>query len=371
MIKCFASTNSFWIDPQGHIRPCARFKGKFNHITEFQTFSEITKSEKHRAIADELNRGIWPDGCIRCKTDEERGVRSKRSFYDRIGLTLPDDFMIDISMGNFCNLKCRMCGPNNSTLWNGDYKYLVDHEIIEPVDIDFSAYQLSDRDIEKLISHIESVKGDIFIELKGGEPLIMPQTKKMVDHIMSLQNADRVTLLLVTNGTVVPSWLESFSSKIKKLILVVSVDGLYDVYDYIRGTEKFSYKDCFENIRKFSEIKNIDLKFNVVVQNLNIHQMLDIHQELLKFSDSINYLVLQFPEYLAVNVMPQLSRKAIYQDFINNSDKFGSYEGLMKNIHEILTVDPDPLLLEKFFAVSTALDDRRDQDLFSILPHFK
>ena len=371
MIKCFASTNSFWIDPQGHIRPCARFKGKFNHITEFQTFSEITNSQQHREIKESLDNDIWPQGCIRCKTDEENGVRSKRSFYDRIGLKAPDDFMIDISMGNFCNLKCRMCGPNNSTLWNNDYKFLVDHEIIQPVDIDLSAYQLSDRDIEKLINHLQSVKGNIFIELKGGEPLIMPQTKKMVDHIMSLENADKITLLIVTNGTVVPDWIENISIKIKKLLLVVSVDGLNEVYDYIRGTEKFSYQECYENIEKFSKIPNIDLKFNVVVQNLNIHQILDIHQKLIAIGDSINYLVLQFPEYLAVNVMPKESREQIYQNFVEKSDQFGSYTDLMKNIHNMLKIDPNESTLKRFYEVSRSLDYRRGQDLFSVLPHFQ
>jgi len=371
MIKCFAATNSFWIDPQGHIRPCARFGEKFDHVTEFQTFSEITQSEKHKNIRDALENGQWPDPCFRCKSDEERGVFSKRSFYDRKNLRAPDDFMVDISMGNYCNLKCRMCGPQNSTSWNSDYEYLIENQILKPKNVDFSGYQLSDRDIEKLVDHFRSVKGNIFIELKGGEPLIMPQTKKMVEHIMSLDNVHKITLLIVTNATVVPDWLEKLSLKNKKIELVVSIDGVEDVFDYIRGNEKFSYQECIKNIEKFSKLPNIDLHFNVVVQNLNIHQLPEIHWELFKFSRSINYIVLQFPDYLASNVMPQIARKRIYENFIDNQYQFGEYQNLMKNIHELLRKDPEPYLLKKFYKVMSALDQIRKQDLYSVLPHLK
>lgn len=371
MIKCFAATNSFWIDPQGHVRPCARFGEKFDHITEFQSFGEITQSEKHRNINDTLEKGQWPDSCVRCKSDEERGVFSKRSFYDRKHLHAPDDFMVDISMGNFCNLKCRMCGPQNSTSWNSDYKHLVDNQIIKPKNIDFAGYQLTDRDIEKLINHFRSVKGNIFIELKGGEPLIMPQTKKMVEHIISLDNVHKITLLIVTNATVFPGWLEQLSLKNKKIELVVSIDGIGDVFDYIRANEKFSYQDCIKNVERFSKLGNIDLHFNVVVQNLNIHQMLDVHLELTKFSRSINYIVLQFPDYLSANVMPISARKKIYQDFIDKQEQFGEYQNLMKNIHDILLTDPEAYLLKKFYRVMTSLDQLRNQDLYSVLPHFR
>lgn len=371
MIKCFAATNSFWIDPQGHIRPCARFQDKFDHVTEFQTFSEITRSKKHTEIKESLERGVWPEGCIRCKTDEEKGVRSKRSFYERVGLKAPDDFMVDISMGNFCNLKCRMCKPNNSTLWYNDYNYLVEQGIVKASSEDLSAYHLSERDIEKLIAHLRSVKGEIYIELKGGEPLIMPQTKKLVDHILKLDNVSKITLAMVTNGTVIPSWLENLSAKNKKLFLIVSVDGLDEVYNYIRGIEKFNYKDCLENIRRFKEIPNLELNFNVVVQNLNIHQMVDIHVELSKFSRSINYITLQFPAHLAANVMPSPAREKIYGDFLKRSKEFGNHEALMTNIFNTLKTEPDPRLLEKFYKFSAALDQRRGQDLFAVLPHFR
>lgn len=369
MIDCFAANNSFWIDPQGHVRPCARYKEKTNHITTFESFSDITKSQSYINIRNELNNDRWPSGCFRCKEDEEKGLHSKRQFYKDIGLELPYDFMIDISMGNYCNLKCRMCGPHNSTLWASDFKFLVEQNLFKDPGIDLSAYQLSDNDIIKLTTHIESVQGNIFIELKGGEPLIMPQTKKLIDRLVKLKNSKKITMLIVTNATVIPDWIEEVNEKFNKVQLVVSIDGVREVFDYIRGTEKFSYNECLENIKYYRSLENIDLRFNVVVQNLNIHQILDVHQMLENFNTTINYITLSMPKFLEVNVMPKSSREMIYSKFINNIDKFGNYKDLMQNIHNILLTEPDPKVYTMFKNITLALDQRRNQNLKNVASH--
>ena len=370
MIDCFAAHNSFWIDPQGHVRPCARYKEKMDHITTFNSFSDIVNSKGYVEIRQSHSKDQWPSGCFRCKEDEEKNLHSKRQFYQDIELKQPDDFMIDISMGNYCNLKCRMCGPNNSTSWNSDFKFLVNNNLFKDPGIDLSAYQLSEDDIDKLIKHLSKIKGDIFIELKGGEPLIMPETEKLVNRLLTLPNVDKITLLIVTNGTVVPAWISEIQRKIKRLQLVVSVDGIDDVYDYIRGTEKFSFKDCLKNIEYYNSLDNIELRFNIVVQNLNIHQMLETYELLeSKFAVPINYITLSMPKMLSVNVMPKKSRNEIYQKFLNNRHKFGIYQKQMTNIHEILNVDPDEKLLEQFKIITLALDTRRNQDVEKVLPH--
>jgi len=370
MINCFAAHNSFWIDPQGHVRPCARYKEKLEHITTFDAFSDIVKSQGYVEIRKQHELGQWPSGCVRCKEDEHQNLRSKRNFYQESGLKQPYDFMVDISMGNYCNLKCRMCGPNNSTLWNSDFKFLVDNKLFQDPGIDFSAYQLSDADIDKLTLHLSQVKGNIFIEIKGGEPLIMPETEKLVERLLALPNVNNITLLIVTNGTVIPAWIETVQNRIKQLQLVVSVDGIDDVYDYIRGTSKFKFADCLKNIEYYHSLENIDLRFNIVVQNLNIHQMLETYELLAsKFNVPINYITLSMPKMLSVNVMPKESREKILQKFLENKHRFGIYQDQMYNIHKILTIDPDDKLLEQFKTITLALDARRNQDVKQVLPH--
>ena len=368
MTKCFATTNSFWIDPQGDIRPCARHKSKVAHVTQFQDFSKINNSNYFEEITKDLENNKWPDGCIRCKQDESKGLHSKRQFYADLNLDTEKDFMIDISMGNYCNLKCRMCGPHNSTQWIKDYNNLIEKQIIPDLNLDTKPYSLSDIDIEKIKSLISTKKGRVFIELKGGEPLIMPETKTMIEELSNLENSDRIELLIVTNGTVFPAWLEKLHKCFLNIYLVVSIDGLGSVYDYIRSNNKYTYQDCIENIEKFAALENIDLSFNVVVQNLNIHQLPEIHQKLTEYSNNINYITLSMPVYLQPNVMPIESRKKI-RNLICNNKIFGNYKNQINNIADILNDAPDKKIYHKFLEISRELDSARAVNLENTLPH--
>ena len=60
MIDCFAAHNSFWIDPQGHVRPCARYKEKMDHITTFNSFSDIVNSKGYVEIRQSHSKDQWP-----------------------------------------------------------------------------------------------------------------------------------------------------------------------------------------------------------------------------------------------------------------------------------------------------------------------
>lgn len=369
MSKCFATTNSFWIDPQGDLRPCARHKSKVAHVTEFEDFNKINNSDYFREITEELQNDKWPDGCIRCKQDESKGFHSKRQFYQDLNLDSEKDFMIDISMGNYCNLKCRMCGPHNSTQWIKDYNSLIKKNIIPDLDLDTKPYSLSSQDIEKIKSLISTKKGRVFIELKGGEPLIMPETKTMIEELSNLENSHQIELLIVTNGTIFPLWLEEHYTYFSKIYLVVSIDGLGSVYDYIRSNNKYTYQDCIENIEKFTALENIDLSFNVVVQNLNIHQLPEIHKKLTEYSTSINYITLSMPVYLQPNVMPQKSRMKIIKLIQNSKTIFGAYANQIDTITKLLEEAPDQKIYDKFIEISKELDSRRELNLENTLPH--
>lgn len=359
-MKCFASTNGFWIDPQGYIRPCARNKVRQKHISEYEDFANI----KFTDIVSDLKNNNFPESCFRCKLDEDKGIRSKRQYYDAVGMLAPDDFMIDISMGNFCNLKCRMCNPRNSTLWYNEHKDMVDLNLVEEK-IDNKAYKLTDLDIEKLIKFLETVKGNIYLELKGGEPLLMPETKKFIDQLKKLPNLHRITLLLVTNGTVVPNWVEDFAKQIKTLELIISLDGIDTVFNYIRGNNKFTYNECYNNIVKFSKMKNIQLGFNVVVQNTNIHQLQKIHTVLSKFTDEINYITLMLPEYYRVNNLKDAYKEKVKKSI--DTEKFGKHEQKIKSIINFMMQNTTNKLYAQFINITKYLDNSRSQRINDII----
>ena len=89
--------------------------------------------------ADMLN-GNYPAACVRCQREDLAGMRSRKMWEQEIwagsitesiarektssnGEIDINDFPIeyaDLRFGNLCNLKCRMCGPTDSSQWYDD-----------------------------------------------------------------------------------------------------------------------------------------------------------------------------------------------------------------------------------------------------------
>jgi sulfatase maturation enzyme AslB (radical SAM superfamily) len=79
---------------------------------------------------------------------------------------------IELRVGNLCNLKCRMCQPQDSDLINKEYKELISidntlSEILPIVDFEIT---------DDLTSYIQGIRDNAatikIIRFSGGEPLI-------------------------------------------------------------------------------------------------------------------------------------------------------------------------------------------------------
>ena len=116
MKPCIAFTQAIQLTPWGAISPCCWFKQRIPYKPEykFTSLQPIYENE-----IEKMRQGNWPIGCIDCKTAEENNVRSRRQYLEKQGkkFTSQDIKIFDINLGNFCNLRCRMCNPGNSTGW--------------------------------------------------------------------------------------------------------------------------------------------------------------------------------------------------------------------------------------------------------------
>ncbi len=94
---------------------------------------DARNSELSKEIRSTMLKGEWHSECERCRQEEKNGIKSRRIWesedwkeesgltYEKAWQTTDEDGTInvdehplhyfDIRYGNFCNLKCRMCGP--------------------------------------------------------------------------------------------------------------------------------------------------------------------------------------------------------------------------------------------------------------------
>ena len=93
---------------------------------------EARNAELMKTMRSQMLLGEWNEECGRCKQEEEAGLNSRRQYEqlnwnytidkameetDLDGSIEVDETPLkyfDLRFGNFCNLKCRMCGPTDS-----------------------------------------------------------------------------------------------------------------------------------------------------------------------------------------------------------------------------------------------------------------
>ena len=101
--------------------------------------NDARNAEILKEVRVSMMKGEWNPECERCRQEEINGIKSRREYEsedwditleDAKAKTAPDgsistdDFdleFFDIRYGNFCNLKCRMCGPTDSHSWYEDH----------------------------------------------------------------------------------------------------------------------------------------------------------------------------------------------------------------------------------------------------------
>lgn len=346
MVKCFATSNSITIDAVGTVSPCCKYRGDFGKLETYKDFSDINFDK----LAIDLKQG-WTPGCTSCKIDEGSGVSSRRQRYETRFTN--DDFLLDLSLGNYCNLKCRMCNHTNSTSWFSDSIALgIDKNKL-------TRFQLDQNQIDLLMKFLSTLDKRIEIELKGGEPLMHVNSRYFFEKLKELSKTKQIKLNCITNGTLLPSWFADSITNIN-VDLQISIDGLYEVYEYVRGDRTQTWNTCIEKVEQFRSLPNITLSYNYVVQNTTVHQVAEFSK---LFKERVNWIVLNNPKFMTANVMPQHSKQPII-DQLNalNNDKIKSVINLLKT--------PSTLeMYTQFITYSAKLDKLREQNLKTVLPH--
>lgn len=325
----------------GAIKVCCRSQ-PIGFIQE-ESLESAWNNDSMKAIRKQVLSGVRPEVCKPCFDLEDQGVQSLRQRHisntipeSRINLypnaldKLNDDFSMpfefptmEIKLNNLCNLKCRMCNPLDSTSWK-DWKsveefyikeenYLVPtiEKLVEKPGQYIGPFDNSNNwweSFEKLLPFFQRV------EFAGGEPLMDPYHYKILD--MLSQYGKNIEIKYATNGTTLGikggRTIHDYWPKFKSVAVNVSIDGIHDVYEYIRGDGKFSIIE--ENIKVFKSFPNVSRivgAFTVQANNImHIDKVIEYFLkdlEIVFYSHRVNY-----PRALSAQTLPvPLKEKAI------------------------------------------------------------
>lgn len=243
---------------------------KYNDIID-----ESRNSKTLKSVRLSILNGKWHPECVRCMREFNSGLKTRnrnetsllqKYFTEENAreLTKSDGTIntskislryLDLRFGNTCNLRCRTCGPTDSSGWFKEYEdaygtntYDEYNGTVEKIKIikeggkyiaegkpyDWYKESVFWKDLSKYKDSIKSVY------IVGGEPLIIYEHYDFLDECVKGGYSNDMIVEYNTNLTVIPEKAIAVWKNFGEVKFGVSIDGVGKVNDYIRWPSKFS-----------------------------------------------------------------------------------------------------------------------------------
>lgn len=370
--------------------------------------------EVMQGIRRQVLRGERPKQCEPCFSLEDQGVESLRQRHiagkipeARINLypdalskmahdfTMPFEIpTMELKLNNLCNLKCRMCHPMDSTSWddwsevkefykaenNIMYAIVEEHNLENKPHLDkFQDNPEWWASLEKLLPHFRRV------EFAGGEPLMDPQHYRILDmlapygHQIEIKYATNLSMLGKSNRTVWEYW-----PKFKSVAVNVSIDGIGDVYEYVRGNANWA--ELVHNIKQIQTIPNISRIVGAVT--VQVSNVLILDKMIEYFLDDLGIVFhthrVEYPKVLSAQVLPAKLRALAIQRLQDISYQVKDFKlvkehpqlleytlgQIQDNINYLQARDQSDKWLD-CVEFNRRLDTTRNQSFLDVTPEFK
>lgn len=300
-------------------------------------------SEVMQGIRRQVLRSERPAECEPCFNLEDQGVESLRMRHiagkipeARINLypdalskmahdfTMPFEIpTMELKLNNLCNLACRMCHPMDSTSWT-DWSEVKDfykkegnimYAIVEKHGLEKKPHLDKFQDspewwasLEKLLPYFRRV------EFAGGEPLMDPQHYRILDMLKPYGN--QIEIKYATNGTTLGikggRTVHEYWPHFRSVAVNVSLDGIGDVYNYIRGNS--DWEEVIRNIKEIQTIPNISRIVGACT--VQISNILVLDKVIEYFLNDLGIVFhthrVEYPKLLSAQVLPDELKDLAY-----------------------------------------------------------
>jgi radical SAM protein with 4Fe4S-binding SPASM domain len=362
----------FDIEPMGLVKPCCIYEGDIGNINR-QSVSEIWNSDALREIRESLLAGKKIAGCRQCWLEEKTTNTSKRlrelNNFDSSVYTDPKIKRLDIKLGNTCNLKCRICNPGSSSLFNSENKLIQSLQKFGHVDVidkkatlDYKWYK-NDEFWNQILEYGNEIEQ---LDLMGGEPLLDKTHARVLQILIDRGLAKNIVINYTSNGTTVPDF--NLLKNFKKILFNISGDAIEKRFEYNRYPAKWDeFKENIEKIRMQAD--SFLISYSVSNYSLfGIPDALDYYTEH-GFIVWFNYVHLTEASN-ARNMHPDVKEQ--FRQLIAERRK-PEWSNTRVNIDEVLQFidnEYNPEHFREFIRVCKMRDQFRDQDFRDYLPEF-
>lgn len=305
--------------PNGVVTPCCQSdmsngfsfsKNEDLNILGRETLNQISNSKNFCGVRVKMLSGEEPKECAGCYKLERAGGISKRMYenekyqhsleelqemVDKDGALKRLDYkVVELRIGNVCNLKCLTCNPMSSTKWNEDVAELPEkfQSGFYSIDKSFSTWYKDVKWYDELLDNAKSLE-EIYIN--GGEPMLIKEHLYFLQKLCDLGLNSKIRLLYSINLTLITPKVIELWKQFKNVQLNVSIDDLGKRNEYIRYPSKF---DITETNLDLLNGNSFDIRVTQTISALNVHNVGNFYEYFTQKGFKIEHNYVYWPEYL-------------------------------------------------------------------------
>lgn len=340
---------------------------------------DLFNSDSFKKARVEVLDGKKPAACMRCYSEESKGIESKRiteqKNYPEYTIdvaraqTDPDGFMPDIQfdfvelrLGNVCNVACRTCNPASSSKWRNDYDKLKEQLSfkINPYD-DMQGFRWPENEKfwEDLLQHCDTVKT---FYINGGEPTLIKQHFKFLERLADMGRTD-VKLWYNINMTNMNDEIIDIWRKFDNVKVSCSIDDLGERNNFIRYPT--DWDTLLKNFLRLKEEK-FELDVTQTVSFMNYGSIGEFYNFFaVEHGVWVHHNFVHDPDFMSPAVLPLEMRENIHARLSNIFPKW--------KIDQLVSLyggKDKPEKWKQALEYTKKLDVIRKQDFFSVFPEF-
>lgn len=382
-----------------------------------------------REIRKTMMEGKWHPECVRCQTESAAGMNSRQHYenlvwiqrgtfsWDHLLEHTTEDGIIDtkeiastfydVRFGNLCNLKCRMCGPTDSSQWYGDQvklwgpSFKDSHGVVELVENENGRYAPKNdvygwHESESYWAQMyERIPQITKLYIVGGEPLLIDRHYEFLQKCVDQGQAPKMLIEYNTNLTNVPARALNIWKHFKQVNIGASVDGVGDINHYMRYPSNFD--QIHKNLIKLSQAEgNFRIWIAATINVFNVLHFPEFMEWILlnkiqRVNDDnwmpvITPHPLHGPKFYNIRMLPSFAKEAVktkYESYktrlvtlIKESDfKDDRKEASIKSVTGLLDQYVDYMYakdfseeLPRFWQVTRKLDKIRGHSIETYIP---
>lgn len=370
---CTAPFIAYLVDPDKTVRPCCVWQGQPLGDLKEQTIQEVLNGQPWQDLKASMLRGVLPEGCKNCKIREEQTGRSIRKQFAKGGqFYTPDWFsghitQVEFNASNVCNLACIHCNGRFSTGTFRQDKALCEVGLDR---VDFTVHPPDEKIVPGILSTITEKTRRIFF--KGGEPMLNTDIATILEEVDRRGLLPNITIIIVTNGTHTDTptarKVLELAEKAKRVSILLSVDGVGEVQNYIRYGKNSDIPTIEKFIAKFAQ-NNVQMSLLTSVMACNIFYLPDLvawwhslDYPRLKYNNPFSLFVL-LPKWLSFSALKEETKSRLADEYEARRDAIYSF--VIDNLRNTRTDEEDRRRLKLFIKT---IDDLRGTDHRKSLP---